>query len=401
MELYLQFGHGMMDHSRHLLDRWEGGTVVLSPRDLTDEQLSRLSGEIRRIKDGHVLFDPQFYLPHADHERLCSHEYWPNDYDTNVFWQGPALNQLLTNLHALNRRLRCRDFILPGLLAAQVDDDWLETQRAILEEALSLGDTVPLLCTVALAADTARDQHQIATLLEAAEEWTPAGYYLVCEHPNGDYLVEDPNWLGNVLDLVAGLRLRGRRVVVGYANHQMLALASAKANAVCSGTWMNVRSFPPEKFNTAYEDEIKRRAKWWYCPQSLSEYKLPFLDIAQRQGVLQDMQPPNDVDGGYATVLFSDAQPSTVDFSEQAAFRHYLYALRAQVAAAEASTFDDTIARHEAILESAEDVLSTLSAAGVLGQKRDFGDIIDVNRAALSLLSSTRGPLLRHRWNTL
>jgi hypothetical protein len=35
MELYLQFGYGMMEHTRRLVDEWDGGTVILSPRDLT------------------------------------------------------------------------------------------------------------------------------------------------------------------------------------------------------------------------------------------------------------------------------------------------------------------------------------------------------------------------------
>jgi hypothetical protein len=94
MELYLQFGYGMMEHCRVLVERWGGGTVILSPRDLEDDQLSRMSTAIRALPGGSVLLDPQFYLPHADHERLCGHEYWPDDYETGVFWQGPGLTRI-------------------------------------------------------------------------------------------------------------------------------------------------------------------------------------------------------------------------------------------------------------------------------------------------------------------
>src|SRR5215217_5776435 len=79
MELYLQFGYGMMQHCRHLIADWGGGTVVLSPRDMSDRQLRTLSSEITDLPGGRVLLDPQFYLPHADHERLRSHDYWPTD----------------------------------------------------------------------------------------------------------------------------------------------------------------------------------------------------------------------------------------------------------------------------------------------------------------------------------
>lgn len=400
MELYLQFGHGMMGHCRELLGSWGGGTVVLSPRDLDPDRLPTFAGEVNGITNSQVLVDPQFYLPHSNHDRLCSHEFWPDDYETQLFWQGQPLTDLLSALLTLNQSCGTQQFILPGILATEVDDDWIAMQRAFLDGGASIADGMPLLTTIALSSDVTRDENQVAALLEAAENWDTHGCYLVCEHPGG-YLVEDPNWLANVLDIVAGLRLQGKEVVVGYANHQLLAAAAVKATAICSGTWMNVRSFPPEKFQISPEDEVRRKATWYYCPQALSEYKRPFLDIASRQGLLESMRTDAAIDGGYADMLFSGAQPSTTDFGEQAAFRHYLHTLHEQVGLSGAATFDDTVRAHEVTLDSAENLLATLSAGGVRGQLRDFSEIIDVNRAAISLVTSTRGAMLRRRWASL
>jgi hypothetical protein len=347
------------------------------------------------------MLDPQFYLPYADHERLCAHSFWPTEYQTGNFFQGPALTALLNKLRELNLRLGCRNFILPGVLADAVDDDWLEKQRAVIEEAQTGPQDRPLMATIALSADATKDENQIALLLEAAELWTPQGYYIVCEHANGQYLVGDPNWIANVIDLAAGLRLRGAEVVLGYCNHQMLIAGLAKANAIASGTWMNVRSFPPEKFKSAYDDEIKQRATWYYCPQALSEYKIPFLDIAKRQQVLNLMGAPLELDGGFASALFSGAPPSSVPFTEQAAFRHYLHCFRGQAANAVGASFDDTVANHEQLLDGAEELLARLAAAGIRGHQRDFGEIVDVNRAALALFKTIRGAVLRRRWASL
>ena len=74
---------------------------MLSPRDLSPEQIVRLGQEIVDL-GGSALIDPQFYLPHADHERLCSHEYWPSSYDTGTFWDGPRLEELIRKLFDLN-----------------------------------------------------------------------------------------------------------------------------------------------------------------------------------------------------------------------------------------------------------------------------------------------------------
>lgn len=401
MELYLQFGYGMMQHCRHLISDWQGGTVVLSPRDMNDRQLHSLAGEITDISGGRVLLDPQFYLPHADHERLCSHDYWPTDYETGSFFQGAALRELLRKLISLNAALGTGEVILPGLLASAVDDQWLETQRAIVEAGRELAGGVPVVCTIALDADTARNQEYIAALLEAAPSWGADGFYIVCEHPRGEYLVQDPNWLANVLDLVSGLRLVGSKVVLGYCNHQMLVASLVQANAICSGTWMNVRSFPPDKFRSTYDEEIRQRATWYYCPHALSEYKIPFLDVAQRQQLLGQMATAPELDGGYARHLFEGPQPTTVGFSEQLAFRHYLHALRGQVHSLNHASYDEAQAAQNALLDSAEDLLGRLSSAGVRGQQRDFADAIDVNRAAISLVDSIRGPILRRKWSVL
>jgi hypothetical protein len=181
----------------------------------------------------------------------------------------------------------------------------------------------------------------------------------------------------------------------------MLVAACAGATAIASGTWMNVRSFPPDKFRTAYDDEIKQRATWFYCPQALSEYKIPFLDIAFRQGVLGLMAPAPDLGSSHASGLFAGPAPSSVGLTEQAAFRHYLQCLHTQARNASEASFDETVRVHEDMLAGAETLLQTLAGSGVRGQLRDFRDIVDVNRAALSVFVRTRGPTLRRAWPKL
>ena len=400
MELQLQFGYGMMVHSRVLIRDWGGGTVILSPRDLNPRQLQQFADAIVSTADGEVLLDPQFYLPYADHGRLTSHDYWPAEYSTDGFWSGAEIRELIRKLVALNTALRCKAMLLPGLYAERVDDDWLARQKLVIDEAGALTD-FPLFVTVALGADAVRSDDQIDDILAAAETWEVAGVYLVCEHPRGDYLITDPTWLANVLDLVAGLRLKNIGVVVGYCNHQMLALACVGANAIASGTWMNVRSFPPDKFRLQYDEEIKQRAVWYYCPQALSEYKVPFLDIALKQGVLSKMVPPEVMGSAYADLLFSGVQPTSVKWTEQAAFRHYLQCLWSQTKDSRRDTFEDTADAHERALDAAEDLLATLQTAAVFGQRRDFRESIDANRAAISVIRSTRGPILRRKWSDL
>lgn len=401
MDLYLQFGYGMMEHCRALIEQWQGSTAILSPRDLTPEQMGRLGKSLRQLPGGAVLLDPQIYIPRADHERLRSHAFWPQDYETGVFWQGPPLTRLLEQLFVTNDAIGTRAVILPGLLAPVIDDDWLTIQDQVLAEGRATGAGRPLFVTIALSADALKHPDGVTQLIDHTMRWEADGYYIVAEHPNGRYLVDDPNWLANLIDLAAALRMQGREVILGYCNQQMLIAGCAKVTAIASGTWMNVRSFPPDKFRTAYDEEIKQRAIWYYSPGALSEYKVPFLDIAHRQGVVSDLAPPAAMGSQHADRLFAGALPSSTGFTEQAAFRHFLHCLRAQATAAVADSFDETVERHDTLLNNGEDVLRTMSSVGVRGQLRDFAEIIDVNRAALELFKRTRGPTIRRAWARL
>lgn len=401
MDLFLQFGHGMMNHCRDLVRSWNGGTVILSPRDLNREQLVKHSAQIRALQGGKVLLDPQFYLPRSDHHRLTAHDYWPASYNTNGFFGGPGMQSMMSDVLQLNRDLGTAAFVLPGLMATAIDDDWLATLRETARHAATMDSGMPLYATVALNSDSVRNMAGIQEVLTEFETLDVAGAYLLFEHPNGDYIVQDPLWLANVLELAAGLRLLKKTVVVGYSNHELLCLGAASVNAIASGTWLNVRAFSPDRFRAADEEDIKRKAVWYYAPSSLSEYKVPFLDIAQRSGVLASMAPPGAYGSTYAAPLFSGVQPSSVGFGEPEAFRHYLQCMLHQTRGIRGPTFDVTMTSLRHLLDTSERQARQLQASGVLSQGRSFSDAFDPVRSALLSLEATRGATLRRAWMSL
>ncbi|MFA7339639.1 MAG: hypothetical protein WC028_22850 [Candidatus Obscuribacterales bacterium] len=377
--------------------------MILSPRDIPSKNLQTIASDAINC-GADILFDPQFYLPHADHKTLCEHSYWPKNYSTGAFFAGYGLSELLDELGKLNSLLGSIGFILPGIHASTIDDAWLKYHKMIAEAAVDKGfrDGFKLFATVALSAEALVDDDQVHELLEEIESWPVDGIYLVCEHPKGEYLVSDTNWLVNQLDLSAGLRLQGKEVISGYSNHQSLILATASVNAIASGTWMNVRSFPPEKFVIPPEEIVKTKSIWYYCPHALSEFKITFLDVASRQGILSEMMTPAAFGSSFADSLFVGVgRPSLVGLNERNSFLHYLQCLNVQTAQSRLSTFDATVDAYNQMLDSAEQFLSLLHDQGVRGQNRDFSEIIDVNRAAIATLKSTRGPMLKRKWGSL
>ncbi len=397
MELYLQFGYGMMGLCRHFIERWKGGTVILSPRDLTGEQIQRLGKEIIE-RGGRTLVDPQFYDPRSTHYRLIDHDYWPGDFNTNMLSERSAVVDLLRRLLRLNEDACADRFIVPGLYCNHVNDLWLIIQDTLIAESARVVTDRPRIATVCLSGEVLRLEDQIEIIINAAEKWDVSGVYIVPEHPRNQYLVEDPVWVGNLLILCSGLKLQEKEVIVGYSNHQMLCMATARVDAIASGTWLNVRSFTTDKFHEVEPGEISRRAIWYYCPQAFSEYRVPFLDMAYRFGILELLRPEASLGSNYADILFSGVQPTSTDYSESKSFRHYLQCLHEQSLLVSRRTYRETFDVYHSMLNDAESLLKNLRQHGVYGQDRDFGKIVDVNRSALAALDHARGFVLERVW---
>jgi len=390
-----------MAHARELVGNHFAKGVILSPRDLEPGQLGTFSGEIL-AKGGELLFDPQCFARDADHKRLLSHKYWQlyrSATTAQILGAGSAL-EIIKALAGVALNIQSKKHILPGVLANPVSMPWFTFQERMIEAGnivfrdQSFFPEGKLFSTIALSYETMLDEAQIEAIVERSAKWAVDGFYIVPQSQN--YLVNDPIWLGNLLILAAGLKLHRKTVIVGYGNHQMLALASANVDSIASGTWLNVRSFDPDKFYIPEEDEKSRRTTWYYCPQALSEFKLPFLDVAQRTGLLNEMQsvPPS----AYAIPLFTGAVPTTINWGEQNAFRHYLSCLNHQITQARKADFSSTLAYHQTMLDSAQAFLKKCKANGVLAGDREFTDIFDVNRAALALLVAARGHQLSRSW---
>lgn len=398
MKMYLQFGYGMMEHVRVLLASWSNSGVILSPRDLTENQMVRLAADIRKC-NAEPLLDPQCYARDADHHRLTAHKYWQvvKARSTGAFTGGAGTAALLSELARLGNSLGVSRHILPGCLAPTVGEDWFLMQESILEEAPAHYDGAPLIMTMALSAEAMSSEEQIEAVVERCTSWDVPAIYLVAETPSA-YLTDSPTWLANLLLLTSGIKLAGKEVIVGYCNHQMLCLAAANVDTVASGTWINVRAFPPDKFFQPDEASKSRRATWCYCPQAFSEYKIPFLDIAHRSGVLSEMRSPAVLGSHYADNLFGGAIPTSVNWSETDAFRHYLTCLKSQVVASRHDSFANTVDGIYTSLDQAEALLRKLRRVGVMGQDRDFHEYVDVNRSAMALFVRAREARLSRAW---
>lgn len=320
MELYLQFGWGMMALTEELLRNWGGGTVILSPRDLEPRQILNFSRKVSSL-GGEILLDPQCYARDADHHRLLRHEYFQifSSNSSSNLLTGSGAGQLLSVISDLATTVGIRRHILPGLLATAVDDLWFALQERFIEEAPKYFADGNLFATIALSSEVMLDEAQVESIIDRASNWPVSGFYVVAKGPTA-YLVDNPVWMANLLILASGLKLLGKEVLVGYCSHQSLCLAVANVDAIASGTYLNVRNYSTDKFYMPGPEEFRQRTTWYYCAQALSEYTLPFMDMAKKVNILDQMCCPSTLASNYSNILFSGPSPSSLGWGDAKLF---------------------------------------------------------------------------------
>ena len=403
MELFLQFGHGMKALTLDLAKKWKDISVILSPRDMTPEQLISWSKEF--AKNGvKSFFDPQCYCPKSELKRLSQYEYWDSKLNTHVNTGGTTIDGMLKRIKEYNDIADTRAYIVPCMLR-EYNEEWsknfLHQINLFVETAKRVMDDKEIYATLSFPKGfLIQNEATIEPILQEIADIDVDGFYIIAEALEKKYLVDNPMWLSNILHICATLKVTGKKVIFGYGNHQMLPLSLAKVDAMASGTWLNVRSFTNRFIDS---DEQKRKSTWVYYPEALSEYKLAFIDWAYNNGMLDSMKPRDAafMDDGIRKIYEAGVIPSSTGFNETDAFKHYLCCLRHQVELLNRGTYKDTLLSYEMMLNTAEREIERLEKAGVYAQARSFRDVIDVNRAAIMQLDKGHGFQLNMSWTEL
>jgi len=403
MELYLQFGHGMKSLTIDLAKKWNGATVILSPRDMTPDQLKVWSNDFN--KNGvKCYFDPQCYCPKSKLKRLVQYSYWDCNLNTNIKTGSNLVDQRIEEIKKYNEIAKTQAYILPNILH-DYDSTWADTfifqTKRFIESARKIMTNKPIYATLPFPKDfLIQNEVIIEPVIQEILSWNVDGFYVIAEALEKKYLVDKPMWLSNILQLCATLKIAGKKVIFGYGNHQLLPLALIKVDSMASGTWLNVRSFINRFVDL---DEHKRKSTWIYYPEALSEYKLSFMDWAFNNGYLLSMQSKDKdfLNDSINKIFQSSAQPSATGFNETDAFKHYLSCLRHQIDILNKPTYKEALASYEMLLNTAEREIERLESGGVYAQARSFRDVIDVNRAAITLLDKSRGFALSMSWKSM
>lgn len=399
MELYFQFGYGMKKIVTDLSKDWGKSTAILSPRDISPDQLKKWKSDFEKA-NVKTLFDPQCYFPKSQHKGLQKYDYVDSSLVTKLESNTSKEEEIIKSVLDYNEMAGCCEFIIPSVML-KYDEQWMQRWKWHCEKWIAATrkfvSNRKLYLTLALPDEfLLQKEEEIERLIREFEKIDVDGYYIIAYPPKEQYLVDTPMWLSNLMQICAALKLYGKKVIMGYGNHQLLCLSATGIDAMATGTYLNVRRFS-NKFQE--DNRIQRKSIWYYYPAALSEYKLGFLDTAYNAKVLQQMRPSKEMDNSYVDILFAGALPSSTAFTETMAFKHYLNCIRVQMKNVSGKTYDETITTHEVMLETALRRIEYMERHAVYAQTRSFKDMVDVNRSALQRLNSNRGFQLKQEWN--
>ncbi len=397
MDLFLQLGHGMQSLALELIKSWQEGTVIISPVNMPQERVIPFAEKIHSA-GGDVLFDPQMFYPKEGHFKLKAYAYWPTEGCSVTSDYNENINRELLRI---NNSINASSIILPGKEMREDSFNYNLHWLNLSTEYFSRRTDKDLLATLCLYPETIRNLASIEALVEALREIRVSGYYIVPHPSNNEYIVSDPLWMIGMMKLITCLKLSKRKVIIGYSNHQGLIYSTAHADAIASGTFMNTRSFAPEKFKSPRDDDVKHKSTWYYLPSAFCEYKAALLDVAMQRGFLQMFVPKGEYKNAYSAMLFSGAQPSSTNYNEPNSFKHYLHCLRIQCGLLSRNDYDDTYNNYEFMLNAAEMQIKDFKKRGMTGHNRDFSPAIEINRIAMCANNEDYGLRLQLDWNHL
>jgi len=394
MELYLQYGNGMKGMCLELLEKWNGGTIILSPVNIEQNKINQYSKEFKK-KGSKLMFDPQLFFTKDAREKLANYDYWPNENTT--ISDEDVLHNINKGVLKINIEIECERIILPS---KQIKESNYYSILKQLKQSIKFfrsNTQKKLFSTIALYPESIRNTEFIEKIINDFSELDVDGYYIVPQPPNSEYIVTDATWSIGLLKLLTCLKFTKREVIVGYSNHQGLVYSLANVDAIASGNFMNTRAFSPDKFKKP-TGVIKQKSNWFYVPNAMCEFKVILLDIAKQRGIIDFFKPVGLFENDDSNKLFSGANPSSANFTETNSFKHYLHCLKIQCNELKNETYENTYSKYEFLLNSAEKHLKEIKKSGISGQNRDFEDGIEANRIAMVACKQDYGFKLKFEW---
>lgn len=392
MKFYIQQGYGMMRLNKEFADKYEDLGVITAPRAMQrNADVSRLSRHAKALKKKGVtiLFDPEFYDPRTNMEKILKYPYFEfvENFRTNEFNEYLAEDFIKKVIDYQIYEMNVDKIIIPNTYINSIDQNWYDMQEEFLKSLENYETELDIYMSLPLGPDVIKNKDMFDKLIGQCISYPVKGFYVVLKAPQGDFLIDDEEYLYSVLDALISLEISEKEILLGYANQQSLIYAAAGVESIATGNFRNVRSFDPDNYTEDDDDNILQRATWYYDGNSLSEFRPQHLDLAYRRRLKDYFGPSNE----YSKELLNSEKPSAIPWGEGKAFRHYLVTIREQWLKIESIDRSKRIDYIIEMLIKVEEHITDLQKKGFRIGRRAFNqDILDSCLSALSAIKVDR-----------
>ncbi len=389
MGFYLQQGYGMMKINNEFANKFPDIGFILSPRALScSSDVSTLENHSSMLKKRKVkvLFDPQFYIPATNLEKLLKFPYFGDIPFETIAFNNSVAKDFCTNVieYQINK-MHVDEVILPGRYINSIGKDWYDMQEAFIDSSREYSPNYKMFLTLALGQDIVKNKDVFDELISNCISYPVNGFYIVLKSPK--YLVDDEEYLYSLLDALISLKVAGKEIIMGYSNQQSIIYGAAGVDVIASGNFRNVRSFDPDIFVESEEDNIQRRGTWYYDANSLSEFKQQQLSLAYRRGLKNYFGPTCEFCGE----MINSPNPANIIWAEPAPFKHFFVELRRQWLDIIQQEPKNRINHIIDLLNKVKNNNEELSSKGFsLGSRAFNSDIIDATVGALNAIKVDR-----------
>ena len=259
-KLYHQCGHNTNWNLDSLVQDQCGDGLIFSPVHKKYSDLENFATEIRAKS----LFDPQFYLPNSQKEKLKTYPFYPETISPDSF-----STQDFT-LVAFEAAKLCIDFqlqnsfkriIIPARYYDQLYPEFIERQNTFtvhpfLKAISSKKVKTPVYLTLPLTSHMVLSEGYKTQLLNWATSFPEVdGIYLIAApHDENNKQLQSQEFLFGYMDFIQQLRQADLEVLVGYCNTEGILYLMIEGCDITFGTFENTRMFSIDKFVVSDED---------------------------------------------------------------------------------------------------------------------------------------------------
>jgi hypothetical protein len=246
--------HQCGDRSQKLvqeqLEHGNGVGVVISPRDLKQENAEAYSVEYRQ-HGADVLLDQQFYVPDFANVNLASYaisQHRAAISQRNQISDG-ALDRLAQDLEDSNKKLHTSAVIAPAVIYEAARADIVQLNARMFSAAKRAGDAlgVPTYATVVLGRSVTTSTQTLSPVLSQVTALDADGWYIAYEF-DAPRIPFDRNDIERAGSAILTLACTGVPVLHAYAGPMAILSQGLGATAAGVGHSQNTWQFTPDRW---------------------------------------------------------------------------------------------------------------------------------------------------------